>query len=71
MNSLRIQLSESQQTYTVDNAALQRWGIALLDEILFTAAKTLAENEHGAPVNANLSFNITADPDAGDIVIEA
>ena len=71
MNSIRIHLSETERTCTVDDDELQDWSKALLDEILFTAAKNVSKSEAASSVRAMVSFSVTVDGDNGSILIEA
>lgn len=68
MNTIRIHLSDSDRSCTVDAEELQIWGKQLIDDVLFAAAKTGSGKPGSAPINANVTFQVAVEDD-GSILI--
>jgi hypothetical protein len=71
MNAIRIQLPDTERTCTVDEDELHDWGKALVDEILFEAAKDVSDRGAAGSIRTTVSFNVTVLSDNGSILIEA
>ena len=68
MNSIRIQLTDGERSCTVDAGELQAWAKALLDDVLFEAARQIAESGHENGACAGIRFSVSLDGD-GTVII--
>jgi hypothetical protein len=71
MNSIQIQLSDTDRTCTVDEDELHGWSKALLDDILFEAAKDVSKSGPAGSVRVIASFVVRVDDHSGSVLIEA
>ncbi|MDA0823163.1 MAG: hypothetical protein O3C28_12180 [Proteobacteria bacterium] len=71
MNAIRIQLSDAERTCTVDENELHGWSKALLDDILFAAAKDVSKPGAEGFVRVIAPFVVRVDADDGSVLIEA
>lgn len=69
MKTLAIEVAEGERTCRVDAEALQAFAKALLDDLLFTAARAAPEVPPGQAVRAQISFTISVDPRSGQLVV--
>lgn len=64
MKQISVRLSGEARSCLVDTGDLQAWGKALLDEILFEAAKQVSAAGDATPASVALTFAVdTADVD--------
>ncbi len=68
MNSIRIQLADGERSCTVDAGELQAWAKALLDDVLFEAARQIAEARHDDGACAGVHFSVSLNGD-GTLII--
>lgn len=70
MTSIRVHLSDVERTCAIENEELGAWNKALIERILFAAAKTVSADPDQTPVSTTVTFHIAVDPEDGSIVIE-
>ena len=70
MNSVRVRLSDSERSCAVDPGELQAFSKALLDEVLFEAAKGVAQQHAPGAVAVVINFRVVLDSDDGAVLIE-
>ena len=70
MTSIRIHLSDSDRSCLVGADELHTWSKALLDKILFEAAKQVSEQQEAGAVRVVANFRVLLDGDGGSLIIE-
>lgn len=71
MTSIRIHLSETDRSCLVGAGELHTWSKALLDELLFEAAKKVSAQQEPGGVQIVANFRVLLDGDDGSIIIES
>ena len=69
MKSIQVEIAAGERRCKVDAVALAAWGRALLDDILFEAARRVPERDEQASVSATLHFTVRVD-ESGALVVE-
>jgi hypothetical protein len=70
MNTIRIQLSDGDRDCAVGAQDLQMWSTALVDQILFEAAKNASQQGAKKEASAVISFRVTVDNEDGSLQIK-
>ena len=70
MSSIRVQLSNTERLCAIDSEDFAAWNKALLEQVLFEAAKSVSAAPDGTAVAATVEFRIAVDPGDGSLVIE-
>jgi len=70
MNTIKIRVSDTERTCAVDPDELTAWGTALIDDILFQAARSVAASGEPGWLGATVSFRIALDREDDSILIE-
>ncbi len=70
MNPIRIRFANDVRACTVDDDELREWGKAVLDDILFDAARTVSDGNAAAPVATRMTFHVSLDEGDGSLLIE-
>lgn len=70
MTSIRILISDSERSCLVGADELHSWSKALLDEILFAAAKQVSEQHEAGTLQVVANFRVLLNRDDGSIIIE-
>ena len=71
MSSIRVHLSDTERTCAIDSDEAAAWNQALIEQILFEAAKSVPAAADDTAVSATLTFRIAVDPHDGSLVIKA
>ena len=70
MTSIRIHIADRERSCLVGADELHTWSKALIDEILFEAAKQVSEQHDVGAARAVVNFRVLLDGDDGSIIIE-